>query len=156
MMVDDSMMMDCDDEIEATADPSGAVSSSSLSSSDWESDDGLLDNSGNGGTSRIDNSLYIRNVDSDHEADDEQSDWPGQEDIEDKDGNPSCKLHGESVFGLTDDELDNVMLHDPSLLSGLSYRSKDVYDPLLDDHSTLHASGDETMDQERTEKCSRT
>ena len=144
----DSMMMDCDDEIEATAEPSGTVSSSSLSSSDWESDDGLLDNSGNGGTSRIDNSLYIRNVDSDHEADDEQSDWPGQEDIEDKDGNTSCKLHGESVFGLTDDELDNVMLHDPSLLSGLNYRSKDVYNPLLDDHRTLHALGDDAMDQE--------
>ena len=144
----DPMMMDCDDELEVTNEPGGAISSSSLSSSDWESDDDLLDNAGQGGQSRIDNNIFIRNIDSDHEADDEQSDWPGQDDVEDKKGVPSSKFHGESVFGLTDDELDNAMLDDPNLLSRLTYRAKDMQSHLLDDCSTLHASGEDTMDQE--------
>ena len=141
----DSVMMDCDDEGEDGNDRRGAISCSSLSSSDWASDDDLRHDGGQLEQNRIDGNLLIRNVDSDHEADDEQSDWPGHEDTE----GGCSRMQGETVFGLTDDELDNVMLDDPNSMTRFKNRAKNVYNPILDNNaSTLVASGEDTMDQE--------
>ena len=107
----DSMVMDCDDE---DAENHRAASSSSLSSSDWASDDELIQDGGQTGQVRVDGNPFVTTIESDHEADDEQSDWPGQEDADEIRGDYHKRMNGETVFGLTDDELDNAMLDDPN------------------------------------------
>ena len=142
----DSVQMDCDEE--EAADKSDAISSSSLSSSDWASDDDLLQDGGHTGPTRMDGNLFGRNIDSDHEADDEQSDWPGQEEVFDEDSCSRIRGGKGPVFGLTDDELDNVMLDDPHSMIPVKCRDKNLYNTLTENNSTLLGSGETTMDQE--------
>ena len=147
----ESVMMDCDDD--GNVDGRGDISSSSLSSSDWESDNDSHQDRPHGKDGKFDSQLLIRGIDSDHEADDEQSDWPGQEDVDDNQGAASCsKMQGESVFGLTDDELDNAMLDDPNLMTKLRVGEKNIYGQLLgNEYSTLSrgCTGDYPMHQEK-------
>ena len=146
----ESVMMDCDDD--GNVDGRGDISSSSLSSSDWESDNDLHQDRPQVKDGKFDSQILIRGIDSDHEADDEQSDWPGQEDVDDNQGAASCsKMQGESVFGLTDDELDNAMLDDPNLMTKLRVGEKNIYGQLLgNEYRTLSrgSTGDYPMDQE--------
>ena len=60
-------------------------------------------------------------------------------------------MQGESVFGLTDDELDNAMLDDPNLMTKLRVGEKNIYGQLLgNEYRTLSrgSTGDYPMDQE--------
>ena len=144
----DSVKMDCDEGADAV-DRSDAVSSSSLSSSDWASDDDLLQDGGHVGPNRIEGNLFGRNIDSDHEADDEQSDWPGQEEVYNRADDGGSRIRGGSVFGITDDELDNAMLDDPnSMMEEVKYTKKNLYNTLSENNSMLLGSGEGTMDQE--------
>ena len=141
----DSMVMDCDDE---DAENHRAASSSSLSSSDWASDDELIQDGGQTGQVRVDGNPFVTTIESDHEADDEQSDWPGQEDADEIRGDYHKRMNGETVFGLTDDELDNAMLDDPNSTTTprLMYKGKGEYHHILDNDTKLTGSGDDKMD----------